>query len=92
MILAKIIIPNALKFKQMKTYLEILMIVFILPIASCTEEDNENENEDLVDTTLTLSSIAAVDGELLEDYKCEEKVDNIENSISLTWSGLPDGT
>ena len=66
------------------------MIVFILPIASCTEEDNENE--DLVDTTLTLSSIAAVDGELLEDYKCEEKVDNIENSISLTWSGVPDGT
>ncbi len=38
----------------------------------------------------TLTSSAVVDGELLEDYKCEEKEDGIEASIPLAWSNVPE--
>ncbi|XCN72299.1 MAG: YbhB/YbcL family Raf kinase inhibitor-like protein [Candidatus Electrothrix aestuarii] len=38
----------------------------------------------------TLTSSAVADGELLEAYKCEEKVDDVENSIPLAWSNVPD--
>ncbi|MCP4538828.1 MAG: DUF1566 domain-containing protein, partial [Chloroflexi bacterium] len=37
----------------------------------------------------TLTSSAIVDGELLETYKCEEKVDGVEASIPLSWSSVP---
>ncbi len=37
-----------------------------------------------------LTSSAVVDGELLDAYKCEEKVDDIEASIPLAWSNVPE--
>ncbi|MCP4596416.1 DUF1566 domain-containing protein, partial [Neptuniibacter sp.] len=40
----------------------------------------------------TLSSSAVSDGELLDAYKCEEKVDGVEASIPLSWSNIPDST
>ena len=40
----------------------------------------------------TLTSIAISNGELLDAYKCEAKVNNIENSIPLAWSNVPTGT
>ncbi len=43
---------------------------------------------DTVDFTLTSSAIS--DGELLEAYKCEEKVAGVEASIPLSWSNVPD--
>ena len=39
-----------------------------------------------------LFSKAVVDGELLDDYKCEEKMYDVENSIPLSWSHVPQGT
>ena len=77
----------------MKNLIYLLGLVLIVNLSSCTE-DSENEEggeettEDLVD--FTISSIAIEDGELLEDYKCEQKVDNIENSIPLSWEGVPE--
>ncbi|MCP4421374.1 MAG: DUF1566 domain-containing protein [Chloroflexi bacterium] len=47
-----------------------------------------SDSTDTVDFTLTSSAIS--DGELLEAYKCEEKVDGIEASIPLSWSNVPD--
>lgn len=38
----------------------------------------------------TLTSSAVVNGELLAEYKCEEKVDGKEASIPLAWSGVPE--
>ena len=40
----------------------------------------------------TLSSSAVVNGELLEKYQCEAKVDGLENSIPLNWDNIPSGT
>jgi phosphatidylethanolamine-binding protein (PEBP) family uncharacterized protein len=39
-----------------------------------------------------LSSIAIANGELLDTYKCEEKINDVENSIPLSWENVPDGT
>ncbi|MDM8518933.1 hypothetical protein QUF64_02720 [Anaerolineales bacterium HSG6] len=43
-------------------------------------------------TDFTLTSIAVSDGELLDTYKCEEKVDGVEKSIPLAWSNVPSST
>ena len=40
----------------------------------------------------TLSSSAISNGELLSAYKCEEKINDIEKSIPLSWSNVPTGT
>ena len=47
---------------------------------------------DDVSETFSLSSAAIANGELLEAYKCEAKVDNIEASIPLSWSNVPEAT
>ena len=39
-----------------------------------------------------LTSIAIKNGVLLDDYKCEEKVNDVENSIPLSWGNVPEGT
>lgn len=39
-----------------------------------------------------LASKAVVDGKLVEEYKCETKVNGVENSIPLSWSNVPKGT
>ncbi len=46
---------------------------------------------DVLDSEFTLSSIAILNGELLEDYKCEEKDDatKAEKSIPLSWDNVP---
>ncbi|MCP4112893.1 MAG: hypothetical protein GY749_46440 [Desulfobacteraceae bacterium] len=40
----------------------------------------------------TLSSIAISDGEISDSYKCETKVNGVEDSIPLSWSNVPDST
>lgn len=39
-----------------------------------------------------LNSKAVAEGKLLEAFKCEEKVDDVENSIPLSWTNVPKGT
>ncbi len=48
------------------------------------------ESASTVETDFALTSSAVVDGELLDDYKCEEKVGGLEASIPLSWSNVPD--
>lgn len=38
------------------------------------------------------TSIAVANGELLADYKCETKTNDIEKSIPISWSNIPEGT
>lgn len=44
-------------------------------------------------SNFTLSS-SAIDSEgtILDDYKCEQKVNGVEKSIPIAWSNIPDGT
>ena len=45
-----------------------------------------------INPNFKLYSKAVVNGELLDDYKCEKKVSDVENSIPLSWSNVPKGT
>ncbi len=66
----------------------ILVVMSCILSTSCNKEDNT-----AADTTeFTLSSIAVKNGELLDEYRCEEKVNDIENSIPLSWTNVPEGT
>ncbi len=51
---------------------------------ACSKKDDNTAISEF-----TLTSIAIENGELLDSYKCEEKVDGIENSIPLSWSNTP---
>lgn len=42
--------------------------------------------------SFVVTSAGIVDGLLLDEFKCEEKENDIENSLPLAWSGIPDGT
>ncbi len=64
----------------------VTFIVFLLfLLISCNTGQSDGSD-------FTLSSIAVSNEELLDDYKCETKVDNIESSIPLSWENVPDNT
>ena len=46
---------------------------------------------DKSDFTLTSDAINS-EGEILDAFKCEEKVNGIEKSIPIAWSNIPEGT
>ncbi len=62
-----------------------LLIVFLF---SC-KKDNDDE---IITSDFTITSIAVENGLLLDSYKCEEKIDGVEKSIPLAWSNVPEGT
>lgn len=64
--------------------------LLILSTSSCSKDDAVNAAIETGEFTLT--SEAVVNGELLEAFKCEERVNGIEKSIPLAWSGVPEGT
>lgn len=45
-----------------------------------------------VPAAFTLVSPAVRDGKLLPEFRCEHKLDDVEPSIPLAWSGVPVGT
>lgn len=49
-------------------------------------------NDGSSSSDFALTSEAIVNNELLDEYKCEMKTNDIENSIPLSWSNVPDGT
>ncbi|WP_111707659.1 YbhB/YbcL family Raf kinase inhibitor-like protein [Lutibacter citreus] len=84
--------------------LKILFPLLFVCIISC---NNKRPNPNKKNKTLTkinhddfktihsnfkLSSIAIENGVLKEDYKCEKKVNDVENSIPLSWENVPKGT
>ncbi len=50
----------------------------------CVRDDNSSTED------FTLSSISIIDDKLKEEYKCEDKVNDAENSIPLSWANIPD--
>ena len=61
--------------------------IALLFILGCGDDSTDSETDEF-----TLSSDAVVDGMLSADYKCEQKVDDQENSIPLAWTNTPEGT
>lgn len=45
-----------------------------------------------INTDFKITSKAVEKGQLLPAYQCEEKINDIENSIPLSWSNVPKGT
>lgn len=45
-----------------------------------------------INSDFKLYSKAIAEGRLLDEYKCEKKVNDVENSIPLSWSNVPEGT
>lgn len=69
----------------------ILSFLFISCSGSRSGTIVENTpTDDLTSSTaFTIKSEAIVDGKLLDNFKCEEKVNDIENSIPLSFSNIP---
>ncbi len=63
-------------------------IVLSLSVAGCKSDDNDDETSGTT-SDFTFTSSAISNGELLADYKCETKVNDMEDSIPLAWSGVP---
>ncbi len=61
-----------------------------MAFTACSSEEELSDIIDDNETEFTLSSVAISGGNLLDTYKCEEKVDGIENSIPLSWTNVPE--
>ncbi len=64
-----------------------IAVIFMVSTMCSSNDDSAYETSDF-----TLNSIAVENGELLDEYKCEQKVDDVENSIPLSWANIPEGT
>ncbi len=71
----------------MKTRYLIFGAIFLISLFGCGSSDDGSEEEN---SNFILSSTAISDGELLESYKCEEKENDKEASIPLSWSNVPE--
>lgn len=78
-------------------YSKFIVPILFIGLMSCknnkkaTTEVN-HDNFKTIHSDFKLTSIAIEDGVLLDAYKCEEKVNAIENSIPLSWENVPEGT
>lgn len=72
----------------MKNYLLAALCLAAMGTYSCKKDSNNTDTSG----EFKITSAAVVDGELLDEYKCETKVNDIEPSIPLAWSNVPDGT
>lgn len=75
----------------------LLIAIAVISIYSCNNNKSVSsfknyDDFETINPDFKLYSKAIVNGELLEDYKCEEKVNDVENSIPLSWSNVPKGT
>lgn len=63
--------------------------IFLSLIASLLILSACNKDDETTNSNFSINSIAIKNGELLDEYKCEKKVDGVENSIPLSWSNVP---
>lgn len=79
------------------TYSKIIILCSAIGFISC-KNNNQNitqvNHDDFktIHSNFKLTSTAIENGVLLDAYKCEEKVNDVENSIPLSWKNVPRGT
>ncbi|SFR72561.1 YbhB/YbcL family Raf kinase inhibitor-like protein [Maribacter stanieri] len=69
------------------------LFICLLSCKNSNREITEVNHDDFktIHSDFKLTSIAIKNGVLLDDYKCEEKVNDVENSIPLSWENVPEG-
>ncbi|WP_179375733.1 YbhB/YbcL family Raf kinase inhibitor-like protein [Winogradskyella wichelsiae] len=78
-------------------YSKLIVLTLFMGLISCehhkktTTKVNYDDFKTL-NANFKLTSKAVANGVLLDAYKCEEKVNDVENSIPLSWENVPDGT
>ena len=77
--------------KKRKNIHLFIVILLILPFmsSSCQKDKEQSPTVLSTDSLFTLSSSAVENGLLLDAYKCEPKVNGVENSIPLSWTNAP---
>ena len=79
--------------RNLKLLLPLVLICFISCQKNKVNTTKVNhDNFKTIHANFKLSSIAIENGVLLDTYKCEEKRNDVENSIPLSWKNVPDGT
>ena len=79
--------------RNLKLLLPLVLICFISCKKNKVNTTKVNhDNFKTIHANFKLSSIAIENGVLLDTYKCEEKRNDVENSIPLSWKNVPDGT
>tara|TARA_R110002153_G_scaffold43586_1_gene123300 strand:+ start:2018 stop:2617 length:600 start_codon:yes stop_codon:yes gene_type:complete len=78
-------------------YSKFIVLFLFICLLSCKNSNREITEVNHYDfktihSDFKLTSIAIKNGVLLYDYKCEEKVNDVENSIPLSWENVPEGT
>ncbi|WP_282179917.1 YbhB/YbcL family Raf kinase inhibitor-like protein [Maribacter stanieri] len=71
-----------------------ILFVCLLSCKNNKKATTEVNHDDFktIHSDFKLTSIAIKNGVLLDDYKCEEKINDVENSIPLSWENVPEGT
>lgn len=68
----------------------ILYITMLMGLVSCgSDEETMVTGDGETAGDFIVTSSAVTNGELLDEYKCENKVNDIESSIPLSWSNVP---
>ena len=78
-------------------YSKLIALILLMGVMSCKNDKKattkiNHDDFKTIHSDFKLTSKAIENGVLLEAYKCEEKVNAIENSIPLSWQNVPDGT
>ena len=79
--------------RNLKLLLPLVLICFISCKKNKANATKVNHDDfKTIHANFKLSSNAIENGVLLDAYKCEEKRNDVENSIPLSWKNVPDGT
>lgn len=70
-------------------YLSVALLLNTLLLLVSCKKDSSSDTILPSTSTFKLTSSAVANGVLLDAFKCEKKVNKVENSIPLAWSGAP---
>lgn len=79
----------------LKIFLSVTAIAFFMNACqhkNSTATYQKYDDFKTINTNFKITSPAVEKGVLLPAYQCEEKINDIENSIPLSWSNVPKGT
>jgi len=77
--------------------LNLILPFLIVSVLSCQNSKTDlttvnHDNFKTIHPNFKITSSAVENGVLLDAFKCEEKIDGVENSIPLAWQNVPKGT